>query len=175
MVCLYNYYSKWTGDIIVTTLPPIPTVGLTKNDVEDLMERTYQVMLAQYNLSTAELEQRIAAAGGSNIYNKTNCSAALGGAATSVLSASDKTSVRADEVRFDASRTVHMSAGHQLAIWIVRRVNVLKETFDPCKLIFHSFTNNNPKYALCAFPSNGARSYSLQRKTRHPSSSALVY
>lgn len=103
----------------MTTLPPIPTVGLTKNDVEDLMERTYQVMLAQYNLSTAELEQRIAAAGGSNIYNKTNSSASLGGAAaaaTSVLSASDKTSVRADEVRFDASRTVHMSAGHQLAI-----------------------------------------------------------
>lgn len=43
---------------MITTLPPIPTVGLTKNDVEDLMARTYNVMLAHYKIATQEVQMQ---------------------------------------------------------------------------------------------------------------------
>ncbi len=47
-----------TGDIIITTLPPIPTIGLTKCDIEELMERTYNVMLAHYTQTSKEVQDK---------------------------------------------------------------------------------------------------------------------
>lgn len=46
------------GDIIITTLPPIPTTGLTKLDVEELMERTYNVMLTHYTQTSKEVQEK---------------------------------------------------------------------------------------------------------------------
>ncbi|XP_037038270.1 1-acyl-sn-glycerol-3-phosphate acyltransferase alpha [Bradysia coprophila] len=47
-----------SGDIIITTLPPIPTIGLTKSDVEELMERTYNIMLAHYTQTSKEVQEK---------------------------------------------------------------------------------------------------------------------
>lgn len=41
---------------MIDTLPPIPTTGLTKADVETLMAHTYDVMLKQFNASSKEVQ-----------------------------------------------------------------------------------------------------------------------
>lgn len=46
------------GNIIITTLPPIPTKGLTKVDVEELMNRTYEAMYQHFKLTSNEVQQR---------------------------------------------------------------------------------------------------------------------
>lgn len=43
-----------SGRIIITTLPPISTVGLDKTDLDRLMAHTYDLMNKQYQLSTQE-------------------------------------------------------------------------------------------------------------------------
>lgn len=107
----------------MTALPPIPTVGLTKDDVEDLMNRTYQVMLAQYNLSSAEVQANAQLAIEQKLSAATSTAAALastasprsrnnlGGAAEMV----EKMTRRADEVRFDGN-SMQMSAQPPLAV-----------------------------------------------------------
>ncbi|XP_033226916.1 1-acyl-sn-glycerol-3-phosphate acyltransferase alpha [Belonocnema kinseyi] len=45
------------GRIIVTTLPPIPTVGLSTNDVEALMEKTRQKMTETLHATNLEIQQ----------------------------------------------------------------------------------------------------------------------
>jgi len=47
--------------IIVTTLPPISTVGLTTNDLESLMEQTREVMMKTFNETTKEVETQMQA------------------------------------------------------------------------------------------------------------------
>lgn len=44
-----------SGRIIVSTLPPIPTVGLTKNNLDELMQHTYDVMDKEYHSITKEV------------------------------------------------------------------------------------------------------------------------
>lgn len=46
------------GKIIVTALPPIPTVGLTKNDLDGLMQDTYDVMNKEYQLVSNEIAEQ---------------------------------------------------------------------------------------------------------------------
>jgi hypothetical protein len=46
----------WTGNIIITTLPPIKTEGLCKNDVEDLMNRTRAIMLEAFTITSKEVQ-----------------------------------------------------------------------------------------------------------------------
>lgn len=46
------------GNIIITTLPPIPTKGLTKDDVEELMNRTYEAMHQHFKLTSTEIQAR---------------------------------------------------------------------------------------------------------------------
>lgn len=43
-----------SGKNIISILPPIPTEGLTKDNVSDLMERTYKVMSEEYAKITKE-------------------------------------------------------------------------------------------------------------------------
>lgn len=43
------------GQIIITTLPPIPTKGLTKDDVAILIEKTHNQMSAVYKETSAEV------------------------------------------------------------------------------------------------------------------------
>lgn len=45
------------GKIIITTLPAIPTEGLTTNDIESLMERTHKLMNEQYKITSNEIQQ----------------------------------------------------------------------------------------------------------------------
>jgi lysophosphatidate acyltransferase len=49
-----------SGDIIVTTLEPISTEGLTADDIPELMERTRDVMTETFLASTKEIEMRLA-------------------------------------------------------------------------------------------------------------------
>jgi len=42
------------GEIIITALPEIPTVGLTANDVNDLMQRTRNLMIETYKETSKE-------------------------------------------------------------------------------------------------------------------------
>lgn len=44
-----------SGQVIITTLPPIPTEGLTKDDVGVLIEQTYKQMSAIYMETSAEV------------------------------------------------------------------------------------------------------------------------
>ena len=48
-----------TGHVIVTTLPPISTAGLTTNDIEDLMERTRNAMVKTFAETTNEVEAKL--------------------------------------------------------------------------------------------------------------------
>lgn len=44
------------GEIIITALPEISTVGLTANDVDDLIERTRNMMIKKYDETSAETD-----------------------------------------------------------------------------------------------------------------------
>lgn len=44
-----------SGHVIITTLPPISTVGKTKDDLEDLMQRTYNAMNQVFQTTSAEV------------------------------------------------------------------------------------------------------------------------
>lgn len=44
-----------SGHIIITTLPPIPTAGLTKFDLDQLIQRTYDAMNNEYQLTSKEV------------------------------------------------------------------------------------------------------------------------
>lgn len=43
------------GHVIITTLPPIPTVGLTKFDLDQLIARTYDAMNREFQLTSQEV------------------------------------------------------------------------------------------------------------------------
>ncbi|PNF32262.1 hypothetical protein B7P43_G17612 [Cryptotermes secundus] len=45
-----------SGNIIITTLPPIKTEGLCKSDVEDLMNRTRATMLEAFTVTSKEVQ-----------------------------------------------------------------------------------------------------------------------
>jgi len=45
-----------TGNIIITTLPPIKTEGLCKSDVEELMNRTRAIMLQAFTVTSKEVQ-----------------------------------------------------------------------------------------------------------------------
>lgn len=49
-----------TGRIIITTLPPISTEGLSKDDVESLMEKTKEMMNETLRVSNLEIQQSLA-------------------------------------------------------------------------------------------------------------------
>lgn len=55
-----------SGTIILTTLPPIPTKGLTKDDLPELMEKVHSQMQDTFKQSSNEILQRYA----SNMKNK---------------------------------------------------------------------------------------------------------
>lgn len=44
-----------SGHIIITTLPPISTVGITKNGLDDLMQRTYDAMNHAFQMTSKEV------------------------------------------------------------------------------------------------------------------------
>lgn len=46
------------GRIVITTLPPVSTEGLTKNDIDQLMERVRSQMIETFKLTSAEMLQR---------------------------------------------------------------------------------------------------------------------
>ncbi|XP_030243963.1 1-acyl-sn-glycerol-3-phosphate acyltransferase alpha [Drosophila navojoa] len=46
------------GRIVITTLPPVSTEGLTKNDIDQLMERVRSQMIETFKLTSAEVLQR---------------------------------------------------------------------------------------------------------------------
>lgn len=48
-----------SGHIIITTLPPIPTNGLTKFDLDQLMQRTYDAMNKEYQLTSTEVQDEM--------------------------------------------------------------------------------------------------------------------
>lgn len=43
------------GKVIITTLPPIPTSGMTRNDVETLSEMARQQMIEVFHESSKDL------------------------------------------------------------------------------------------------------------------------
>lgn len=48
------------GTSYITVLPPIPTAGMTKDDLPELMERTYEIMNKTFVESTTEcLEEQV--------------------------------------------------------------------------------------------------------------------
>ncbi|XP_043475201.1 1-acyl-sn-glycerol-3-phosphate acyltransferase alpha [Leptopilina heterotoma] len=49
-----------SGRIIITTLPPISTEGLSKDDVESLMEKTKEMMNETLRVSNLEIQQSLA-------------------------------------------------------------------------------------------------------------------
>lgn len=57
------FKKRWcyiSGSSYITVLPPIPTAGLTKDDLPKLMEQTYEVMNKTFVESTTEcLEEQI--------------------------------------------------------------------------------------------------------------------
>lgn len=46
------------GRVIITTLPPISTVGMSKYDVNTLLEHTYDVMNKEFHLTTNEINEQ---------------------------------------------------------------------------------------------------------------------
>lgn len=46
------------GHIVVKALKPIPTVGLKDEDHEELMQKTWDVMAAEYDKIAAEVDQK---------------------------------------------------------------------------------------------------------------------
>lgn len=48
-----------SGHIIVTTLPPIPTAGLSKMDLDQLIQHTYDVMNHAYQLTSKEVAENM--------------------------------------------------------------------------------------------------------------------
>lgn len=59
-----NYERYFTGDfivgkVIVTPLPPIPTEGLTSDDVDKLIERTREVMIATFQEVNKEVKETV--------------------------------------------------------------------------------------------------------------------
>lgn len=48
-----------SGHIIITTLPPIPTAGLTKIDLDHLIERTYDAMNKEYQITSKEVADHL--------------------------------------------------------------------------------------------------------------------
>lgn len=46
------------GKIIITALPPIPTAGLTKNDLDSLMKTTFDAMNKEYQLTSNEIAEK---------------------------------------------------------------------------------------------------------------------
>lgn len=62
-----------SGNIIITTLAPIQTAGLTKIDLDRLMQHTYDVMNKEYLLTTKEVfDQLELKTGGSRAMHKTS-------------------------------------------------------------------------------------------------------
>jgi len=56
-----NFYNKKEkrfdeGPVLVEILPPIPTTGLTKDDVTDLTEKTRNLMLESFDRLNKEVE-----------------------------------------------------------------------------------------------------------------------
>ena len=51
-----SYSSTPTGPVLVEILPPIPTTGLTKDDVTDLTEKTRNLMLESFDRLNKEVE-----------------------------------------------------------------------------------------------------------------------
>lgn len=47
-----------SGNIIITTLEPIPTAGLTKLDLDQLIQRTYDAMNAEFQATSKEVLER---------------------------------------------------------------------------------------------------------------------
>lgn len=47
-----------SGKIIIKTLPPISTVGLTKADLDQLMAHTYDIMNTEYHLISNEIAEQ---------------------------------------------------------------------------------------------------------------------
>lgn len=47
----------FSGKIIITTLPPISTEGMTVKDMEKLMEKTREVMSATFHETSKEVMQ----------------------------------------------------------------------------------------------------------------------
>lgn len=45
-----------SGNIIVTALEPIPTIGLTVDDIPELMERTRNLMIETFKVANKEIE-----------------------------------------------------------------------------------------------------------------------
>lgn len=48
-----------SGHIIIKTLPPIPTAGLTKFDLDQLMQHTYDVMNKEFQLTSKEVIEKL--------------------------------------------------------------------------------------------------------------------
>lgn len=48
-----------SGRVIISTLPPIPTIGMTKSDINTLMERTYDAMSGEYHRITNEIHEEV--------------------------------------------------------------------------------------------------------------------
>lgn len=48
-----------SGKIIISTLPPISTAGLDKSDLDELMQRTYDIMNREYQRITNEVHDEI--------------------------------------------------------------------------------------------------------------------
>lgn len=48
-----------SGKVIISTLPPIPTVGMSKADINSLMEHTYDVMNHEYQRITNEVHEEL--------------------------------------------------------------------------------------------------------------------
>lgn len=48
-----------SGRVIISTLPPIPTHGLSKTDMDALMQRTYEVMNGEYQRISNEVQEEL--------------------------------------------------------------------------------------------------------------------
>lgn len=62
MTCINHLFpfaiiTDWLkGRVIVTTLPPISTEGLSTNDVEELMEKTRKAMAEVFHATNREIQ-----------------------------------------------------------------------------------------------------------------------
>ena len=54
-ISLYISEQLFTGKVVITTLPPIPTSGMTHNDVETLSEMARQQMIDVFHESSKDL------------------------------------------------------------------------------------------------------------------------
>lgn len=52
-----RFIQLFLGKVIITALPPIPTEGLTLEDMDKLMEQTKETMLATFHESSKEVRQ----------------------------------------------------------------------------------------------------------------------